>query len=98
MKYFDEYIEYRLLDFKYHPPGNERLVDKMCEEGKIPTKNVCVLLSEELVSRWEEKLQLLDMSKREYIEKVLIDSLQRVEEIENRINPFEFLEPKEADA
>jgi len=98
MKYFDEYIEYRLLDFKYLPPGNSLLIDQMCEEGKIPAKNVCVSLSEDLVSRWEEKLRLLHMSKREYIEKVLIASLQRVEEMEDRINPFEFYKMKKVDA
>lgn len=104
MNHFDQFIEYRLLDFKYrHQNSAARILDTLSDSGElpIPTKNVCALLSADLVQRFEEQLKFLGMSKREFFEMVILDSFQRVEEMKNKVDPFEFhreLEEKESNS
>ena len=40
------------------------------------------------MEEWEAKLEILGMSKRDYVELLLIDSLERVDGLEAEVDPF----------
>ena len=90
MSKFNEFIKYRLLDFKYGSrSGGAALLEQALKDGSVPgVKNVCVQLSSQLVEEWEAKLEILGMSKRDYVELLLIDSLERVDGLEAEVDPF----------
>ena len=78
--------------------GAAQLVD---HEGKpkpgtiddvIPMQNVCAKLTVELVQQMEEKLNILEMSKRQFIELAVIQALHRIDEIFADVDVFENLE------
>ena len=87
---FNEFIKYRLLDFKYGSrSGGAAILEQALKDGSVPgVKNVCVQLSSQLVEKWETKLEILGMSKREYVELLLVDSLERVDGLEAEVDPF----------
>ncbi len=90
MSNFNEFIKYRFLDFKYGSrSGGAAILEQALKDGSVPgVKNVCVQLSSQLVEKWETKLEILGMSKREYVELLLVDSLERVDGLEAEVDPF----------
>jgi hypothetical protein len=53
------------------------------------TKNVCAKLSVELSDKIDETCNLLDVSKRQFIENALIEALDRSQQLIDEIDPFE---------
>jgi hypothetical protein len=61
----------------------------LSENPDIPEiKNVCAKLHVNLVSRLDNVINNLDMSKREFIEIALIEALDKAEAIFNDVEPF----------
>jgi hypothetical protein len=114
MKYFDQFIQYRALSFKFSLSGGAGnsidLVEHhlasgslllVGEDGKpksgtiddvIPMQNVCAKLTVELVQKMEEKISILEMSKRQFIELAVIHAIARIDEILDEVDVFENLQ------
>jgi len=118
MSFFDQFIQYRSLKFKFSTMGTLTLsdIEGMIQAGSllytddgetvrpptfeeacpIPLRNVCAKLSSDLVDRLDKTLDILEISKREFIEMSLIEALNRVDQQLLDIDAFEFLEAREA--
>lgn len=116
MSYFDQYIQFKALGFKFAGMGSLSISDleRMVEGGSlgqdvngtfvpaqtledvcpIPLRNVCAKLSVELVDRLDNSLSILSMSKREFIEMALIEALDKVDQVLEDIDAFEFHEAR----
>lgn len=76
---FEEFVLFRALCHKYDDSG--RITDKLFEEGAavgdVTIRNVCAKVSSTLVDRLDEVCVFLGVSKREFIERSLVDALDR---------------------
>ncbi len=94
INHFDQFIQYKSLDFKYSSSG-AKLFDLIIEDSeqseKLPLKNVCAKLHIDLVERLDNTINSLDISKRVFIEYAIIEALNRADEIMNEVDITEFL-------
>lgn len=85
-------FEQRVLhqSFKQKFGDSGKVTDFVLEQNPdIPEiKNVCAKLHIGLVSRLDNVIGALDMSKREFIEIALIEALDKAEAILNDVEPF----------
>ena len=117
MSYFDQFIQYRALKFKFSSMGSLTIsdIERMVENGNlmhsddgetvrpttleeacpIPLRNVCAKLTVDLVERLDKTLDILEISKREFIEMALIEALNRVDQELLDIDAFEFIEARQ---
>lgn len=76
---FEEFVLFRALSHKYDDSGH--ITDKLLEEGvasgDLTIRNVCAKVSSTLVDRLDEVCGFLHVSKREFVERALIDALDR---------------------
>lgn len=56
----------------------------------IPLRNVCAKLSVPLVERLDNALSVLDISKRHFIELALIEALDKVDQVLEDVDAFEY--------
>lgn len=56
----------------------------------IPLRNVCAKLSVELVDRLDNALSILSISKRQFIEAALIEALNKVDQVLEEVDAFEY--------
>lgn len=56
----------------------------------IPLRNVCAKLSVELVDRLDNALGILGISKRQFIEAALIEALNKVDQVLEEVDAFEY--------
>lgn len=80
---FDEVIQLQVLKLKAmtHGANGGRLVDMAIEQGQLPElRQMCAKVHPAVYTRLEQVTNLLDMSKREFIEGAVIDALNRAEE------------------
>ena len=94
INHFDQFIQYKSLDFKYSSSG-AKLLDAILEDSekseKLPLKNVCAKLHIDLVERLDKTINNLDISKRVFIEYAIIEALNRADEIMSEVDMTEFL-------
>ena len=78
---FDDVLQLQALKLKALRSGavNGRLLDAILDaDGEtIPTRQMCAKVSVQLYARLEEVCNLLDMSKREFIEASVSDAITR---------------------
>jgi poly-D-alanine transfer protein DltD len=80
---FDEVIQLQVLKLKAltHGVNNGRLVDHLIEQNETPElRQMCAKVHPSLIDRLDQVTNLLDMSKREFIEAAVSDALARAEE------------------
>jgi hypothetical protein len=81
--HFEEYLTFRTLAHKFDDSG--RITDMVLNdpenEGKPEIKNLCAKLHVSLVDRLDVVCTFLDISKREFVERSLIESLEVAENI-----------------
>lgn len=106
MNDFEQYIQYRALAYKYDTLKNanisaslDGLIDKLPEQGfeqdgvNFPAvKNVCAKVSVELSERLDNTTSILGMSKRQFIEMALIQSLDFADHMLECVGADEALE------
>ena len=65
-------------------------------EEVVPYKvqNVCAKLAQPLVDRLDNALSVLDMTKRDFIELALIEALDKVDQMLEETNAFEFVDAR----
>jgi hypothetical protein len=96
MNKFDQYIQYRVLRFKFSgvndalSPALEHAIEN--DQTGLPLRNVCAKLSSELVDRLDNSLGILGISKRQFIEMALIEALDRVDQELLDADAFEYHE------
>lgn len=81
--YFEKKLALQSLRFSVD--SSSKLLDMMLDDpqeseklkGKF--KNVCAMISQPLTERLEHTLDILDMSKREFLEGAIIDALDKAE-------------------
>jgi hypothetical protein len=89
---FDEVIQLQVLKLKAltHGAGNGRLIDAVIEQGNAPElRQMCAKVHPSLYSRLETVTDLLDMSKREFIEAAVSDAVSRAEQAISRSGALE---------
>ena len=82
---FDEIIQLQVLKLKASVTGaqpmNGKFVDQLIEEGAAPElRQMCAKVHPTLYAALEEVCDLLDMSKRQFIEAAVADAIQRSQE------------------
>ena len=80
---FDDLIQYKALHLEYVTSGASAdflLEGVSPEEKKKHLRNVCALISVDLFERLENTCNLLDISKRQFIEASLVECLNRANE------------------
>lgn len=80
---FDEVIQLQVLKLKSLNSGANmgRLIDAAIDQGELPQlRQMCAKVHPEMYERLEQVTNLLDMSKREFIEGAVADALARAEE------------------
>jgi hypothetical protein len=95
---FDKLIQFKALSHIYGSGADllEKIVNpnNLEETEKVKMRNVCALISVELFDRLENTCNLLELSKRQFIEASLIEALDRANQIiedEGLPEHFEFL-------
>jgi hypothetical protein len=98
----DQEILMRALQFKSslegQSSGNNYAMEKAIEEHAAKSdefKTVCAPISVPLFDRMGDKIQILGMSKRQFIEMAIVEALDRCDEIMNEVDVFESTRPEE---
>lgn len=81
---FDEVIQLQVLKLKALNSGANmgRLIDVAIDQGELPQlRQMCAKVHPEMYERLEQVINLLDMSKREFIEGAVSDALACAEEV-----------------
>lgn len=92
---FNQTLQFRALRTKAHIEGeafNAQEMEKAIEEAASKSddfKTVCAPISIPLFDRLNDALNLLDMSKRSFIELALIHALDEVDKVIAEVNVFE---------
>jgi len=60
----------------------------------IKVQNVCAKLEQPLVDRLDSRLSLLGMTKRDFIELALIEALDKVDQVLEQTDAFEYVETR----
>lgn len=84
---FDEVIQLQVLKLKAltHGVNNGRLIDHLIENNETPElRQMCAKVHPSLIDRLDQVTNLLDMSKREFIEAAVSDALARAEQAIDR--------------
>lgn len=94
----DELLTLKALQLKssiYGGTSGSDLVDSVLsknpEIAKEAMRNICAFISPELFQKVEIVCANLEMSKRQVVELALIDFMEKVDSIMEKINPFEGL-------
>jgi hypothetical protein len=104
MSFFDQYIQHRVLSFKFLNVDNGKLFDHLLESGQlvetgsVELRNVCAKLSVELAERLDNTLSVIDMSKRQFIEMALIEALDKVDQAVESLDAFQFHRGEQGEA
>lgn len=82
---FDELIQLQVLKLKASVTGaqpmNGKFVDQLIEQGSAPElRQMCAKVPPSLYAALEEVCDLLDMSKRQFIEAAVSDAILRTHE------------------
>jgi len=93
-KYLKEVVTHRALDFKLtgfnHGSAGELMTEKLIKEsGKY--KNVCAQLPEPMIKEFEDTINILGLSKREFITMAIQSSLDEAKQIMDEIDIFEYV-------
>jgi nucleoside 2-deoxyribosyltransferase len=90
-----ELLMYKALHFK-QASRNDVVVELLLdhEENKTQTKQLCAKVSPQLATRLDEACNLLDISKRRFIEAAIISALDQADRVVASINIFD--EPEES--
>lgn len=89
---FDEVIQLQVLKLKALTSGvnNRRLIDVAIDQGQLPElRQMCAKVHPDLITRLEHVTELLDMSKREFIEAAVADAVSRAEDAIDRSGAME---------
>lgn len=58
------------------------------DEAKAQLRNICALISPELFEKVENLCNVLDLSKREFVEMALVEFVELAEKVLREVDPF----------
>lgn len=95
MSDFKQFIQYRALAFKFSLQ-NAEITEAVIESGAepIPLRNVCAKLTVELAERIDRTADTLGISKRQFIERALIEAMDQVDAMIAEVGVFDDLEAR----
>lgn len=98
MKHLTELLTYRALHFKLSSvTGSDFLLERAIEDDNtasdLKLKNVCAKLSVQLSDRIDNTVNILDISKRRFIEAAIIAALDEADRVMEEVNIFENFSP-----
>lgn len=96
MSDFNDFIQYRALALKFERE-NQELTDAVISSGDepIPLRNVCAKLTVELSDRIDATVALLRISKRVFIERALIEAMDKADAAIAAVGALDHLEKAE---
>ncbi len=85
----DEVLQLQVLKLKALNSGQTfsgRVMDQLIEqsEGKVEFRNMCAKVSPQLYENLEQVCNLLDMTKRQFIEAAVVEAVSKAEELIER--------------
>jgi hypothetical protein len=87
---FDETIQLQVLKLKATNAGRGAILEHIIENSDVPVlRQMCAKVSHVMYDDLEQVCNLLDMSKREFIETAVSDALERAHEVINRSGVIE---------
>lgn len=90
---FEETIQLQVLKLKASNSGRGPLLEHMLEHADVPqVRQMCAKVSTVMYDDLESVCQILDMTKREFIETAVSDALQKAHEIISRSGSLEQLQ------
>jgi predicted transcriptional regulator len=101
MNQLTELLMYRALHFKQGGmSGSDAIIEHFVEKDgdvidKLQLKNVCAKVSQQLADRLDNMCNVLDLSKRRFIESAIINALDEADRVCAEINMFEHFEQQE---
>lgn len=83
---FDEVIQLQVLKLKAVTHGRHgRIIDSILDQGEVPgIRQLCAKVPQQIHDRLDTVTNILDMSKREFVEAALVDALERAEQTISR--------------
>ena len=80
MSDFQQFLQYKALAFKFGLQNSD-LVDAAVASGQvsIPLRNVCAKLTVELAERLDQTCVNLAISKRQFIERALVEAMDQAD-------------------
>lgn len=92
--HFEQKLLHKALNYKFnevHGSILERAVEEMAtqENPPIKLKNICAYVPETFAKRLEDMLDLLKMSKREFVTLALHEALDKADKIIEEVNIYE---------
>jgi len=96
MSDFNDFIQYRALALKFERE-NQEFTDAVISSGyePIPLRNVCAKLTVELSDRIDATVALLGISKRVFIERALIEAMDKADAAIAAVGALDHLEKAE---
>lgn len=96
MSDFNDFIQYRALALKFERQNHE-IIEAVISSGDEPMllRNVCAKLTVELSDRVDAMVALLGISKRVFIERALIEAIDRAEAAIEAVGALDDLEKAE---
>ena len=88
-----EFLHYKALGLKFSLENSD-LTDAVIESGNapIPLRNVCAKLTPELADRLDKTCNHLGISKRQFIERALIEAMNMADQALDECGVWEALE------
>lgn len=95
MSDFQQFLQYKALAFKFSLENSE-LTDAVIESGNmpLPLRNVCAKLTVELAERLDQTCSNLDISKRQFIERALIEAMDQADAALNACGVWDEVEKR----
>lgn len=89
----DEILTLQALRFKeshFHATSSalESAIEQEGEAGQIPLRNICALISVPMFQDIEVYCQMLNLSKRKFVELALSDLLIKTQAVIDKVQPF----------
>ena len=101
MSYFSDLVTYRALHFKLQSSGatplHDQFIDQILDDPKSPAnqqvQQVCAKLPICLARRLDDTCNILDVSKRRFIEAAIIAALDEADRIQEAVGMTDNLQP-----
>jgi len=95
MSNFKQFLQYRALDLKFSLENSD-LTDAVIESGAepIPLRNVCAKLTVELAERIDRTAENLGVTKRQFIERALIEAMDQADAAFAEIGVWDAIEER----
>lgn len=92
---FDEFLQYRALNMKAHlsHENSDEMLEYLLDQNPEASRQMCAKVSPALYERLEEVCMFLDISKRSFIERAVLDALIKAENLLKSHGIYDLADP-----